>query len=469
MTGRSDSPTRAPTTYREALNWVYAFSDTERTGAFVRDRDDNLRRERALLAALGDPQRTYRITHIAGSKGKGSTSAMLASMLRASGARTGLYTSPDLHTFRERIRVDGQPIAERDVTRLVARLQSAFAGLDPALGSYITWEIATALAFLAFRDAAVEQAVIEVGLGGRLDATNVVEAPALKICGITSISYDHMAVLGNTLTEIAGEKAGIIKPGIPVITSAQAPEALAEIRRVAAERGAPLLRVGPAGVSDCAYTYTPGEASETGQRFDVTTPTRVYRDLEIPLLGEHQLENATLALALAEPLDERAIREGLRQTRWEGRLQLVGHGPWRVVDGAHNADSLRALFVALRRHYRFERLVLVFGAMADKDLDGMLREIAAARVDAVVATMARSPRAIDPTTLEARVAEQTSAAVYAEPDATAAIARAVALAGPRDMVCVAGSLYLAAEALRWFAAQPETPPGSIEIAGRDHT
>ncbi|HEX2349293.1 MAG TPA: folylpolyglutamate synthase/dihydrofolate synthase family protein, partial [Ktedonobacterales bacterium] len=404
MSGSHTEPA-ASLTYRQALDWVYSFSDTERTGAFVRDRDDNLRRERALLDALGDPQNAYAVTHIAGSKGKGSTSAMVASMLRAAGLRVGLYTSPDLHTFRERIRIDGQPIGEAEMARLVARLQTAFAGLDQSLGPYITWEVATALAFLTFREAGVREAVIEVGLGGRLDATNIVESPALEVCGITSISYDHMAVLGNTLTEIAHEKAGIIKPGVPVITSAQSPEALAEIARVAAERGAPLLRVGPAGDEGCAYTYTPGAASETGQRFDVTTPQRVYRDLEIPLLGEHQLENATLAVALVEPLDERAIREGLRAVRWEGRLQVVAREPWRVVDGAHNADSLRALFAALRRHFRFERLIVALGVMADKDLDGMLRELASARADAVVATAARNPRAIAPARLAARVAE----------------------------------------------------------------
>lgn len=472
MTGRDDSPvqqTPAPMTYREALAWIYSFSDTERTGAFTHDRDDNLRRERALLGRLGDPQRAYRITHIAGSKGKGSTSAMLASMLRASGARVGLYSSPDLHTFRERIRIDGQPISEDELARLTPQLRAAFAGLDASLGSYITWEVATALAFLAFREAGVDEAVIEVGLGGRLDATNVVEPPALRVCGITSISYDHMAVLGNTLAEIAREKAGIIKPGVPVVTSARAPEALAEISRIAIERGAPLHRVGPWGATDCAFTYAPGAANETGQRFDVMTPRRIYRDLETPLLGEHQLENATLAIALAEGLDERAIREGLRGVRWEGRMQVVGREPWRVVDGAHNADSLRALFVALRRHFRFERLILVFGAMADKDLDGMLREISLAQVDAVVATAARSPRAIDSATLEARVAEQTRAAAVAEPDTGAAIRRALSTAGPRDLVCIAGSLYLAAEALEWFAARPETPPGAIEIAGRDHS
>ncbi|HEY8324394.1 MAG TPA: folylpolyglutamate synthase/dihydrofolate synthase family protein [Ktedonobacterales bacterium] len=467
MSGSSSEPA-ASLTYRQALDWVYGFSDTERTGAFVRDRNDNLRRERALLAALGDPQNAYAVTHVAGSKGKGSTAAMTAAMLRAAGMRVGLYTSPDLHTFRERIRVDGQPIGEAELARLVARLQTAFAGLDQSLGPYITWEVATALAFLAFREAGVREAVIEVGLGGRLDATNVVEPPALEICGITSISYDHMAVLGNTLTEIAHEKAGIIKPGVSVVTSAQAPEALAEITRVAAERGAPLLRVGPAGAEGCAYTYTPGAASETGQRFDVTTPQRAYQNLEIPLLGEHQLENATLAVALVEPLEERAIREGLRSVHWEGRMQVVGREPWRVVDGAHNADSLRALFAALRRHFHFERLIVAFGVMADKDLDGMLRELANAQMDAVVTTAAHSPRAVAAETLAARVREATRATVHSAPDVASAVARAVALAGPRDLVCATGSLYLVAEALQWFAVQRGTPPGSIEIAGRDH-
>ncbi|MDE3229525.1 MAG: bifunctional folylpolyglutamate synthase/dihydrofolate synthase [Chloroflexota bacterium] len=469
MSGTNAQPAAAPMTYRQALDWLYSFSDTERTGAFTRDRDDNLTRERALLAQLGDPHMAYSVVHIAGSKGKGSTSAMLASILRASGKRVGLYSSPDLHTFRERIRIDGQPIAEEALPPLVARVRAALARVDPALGPYITWEVATALAFLAFREAGVDAAVIEVGLGGRLDATNVVAPPALHICGITSISYDHMAILGNTLTEIAHEKAGIIKPGVPVITSARDPEALTEIVRVAKERGAPLLRVGPAGAADCAYTYAEGPASETGQRFDVTTPSRVYRDLEIPLLGEHQLQNATLALALAEPLDEAAIRAGLRTVRWEGRMQVVGREPWQVVDGAHNADSMRALFAGLRRHFTFDRLILVFGAMADKDLDGMLREVAAARVDALVATAAHSARAITPAALAERAITTTSARVFAEPTTAAALALARTLAGPRDLLCAAGSLYLAAEALQWYAAQPDTPPGAIEIAGRDHS
>jgi dihydrofolate synthase/folylpolyglutamate synthase len=457
-------------TYRQALDWLFSFSDTERTGAFTREPDENLSRERALLAALGNPQQAYRIAHIAGSKGKGSTSAILAAMLQATGQRVGLYTSPDLHTYRERIRIEGEPISEATLVTLVAQVREALARVDPAVGPYITWEVVTALAFLAFREAGVDSAVIEVGLGGRLDATSVVAPPALCVSAITSISYDHMAVLGDTLTMIAHEKAGIIKPGVPVYTSARDSEALAEIGRVASERGAPLTRIGLTHAADCAYTYALGRASATGQTFDVMTPTRAYRDLELPLLGEHQAQNAALALALAESLGlgEAAIREGLRRVRWQGRMQVVAREPWRVVDGAHNADSLRALFAGLRRHFTFERLVLVFGAMADKDLDGMLHEIACAHVATVVATAAQRARAIDPITLGARVAEAAPVTIYTARDTASALARAQTLADPRDLICVAGSLYLAAEALRWFAGQPDTLHGSIEIAGSDN-
>ena len=248
------------TTYPEALAWLYSFSDTERTGVFVRDREDNLARERALLAALGDPQRAYGVTHVAGTKGKGSTSALIAAILQAAGVRTGLYAQPDLHTFRERMRVDGALITPEEVVALLPALQAAVAQVGTALGPYITYEVATALAFLHFRQAGAAHAVIEVGLGGRLDATNVVEPLATVI---TSISYDHMAVLGNTLTEIAGEKAGIVKPGVPLITSAQAPEAVATIARIAAARGAPLIRVGSSDAPDASiltYRYLPGLA-----------------------------------------------------------------------------------------------------------------------------------------------------------------------------------------------------------------
>lgn len=457
--------------YREALAWLYSFSDTERTGAFVHDREDNLRRERALVSALGDPQRAYGITHVAGTKGKGSTSALIASMLRAAGIHTGLYSQPDLHTFRERMRIDGAVITEAEVARLAPVVRDALATIGLSLGSYITYEVATALMFLAFREAGVQQAVIEVGLGGRLDATNIVE-PLVTV--ITSISYDHMAVLGNTLAAIAGEKAGIVKHGVPLICSAQAPEALATIAAVCRERNAPLIRVGPDGCQDCAYTYTPRSASSEGQTFALTTPGGQYDDLELTLLGEHQLENAAAAVAAIHALRERgvsvsdaAVRAGLREARWAARMQVVGRAPWVVVDGAHNADSFAKLFAGLRRHFTYRRLVLVLGVMADKDIAGITREIAlAAPHEIVVTPYASSRAAATEVIVEALRARAPALRISTAKTSSQALADALNIAGPDDLVCVAGSLYLAAEALRWFAKRPTPTP--IEIAGVDH-
>jgi dihydrofolate synthase/folylpolyglutamate synthase len=469
---QSSWPAGWPETWAEALAWIYGFSDTERTGAFVHDREDNLARERALLAWVGDPQRAYGVTHIAGTKGKGSTSAMLESILRAAGLHTGLYTQPDLHTFRERIRVDGQVIAAEALIALLPQLRRAVESLGTSYGSYITYEVSTALAFMAFRAAGVDHAVIEVGLGGRLDATNVVEPMATAI---TSISYDHMAILGNTLGQIAGEKAGIIKTGIPVVCSAQAPEAVAAIERVAHERHAPLVRVGPAG-SGCDYNWLPGAAEQTRQFFDVTTPTGRYEQVELALLGEHQIENATVALALAEtlrarglPLDEASLRAGLRDVRWPGRLQIVGHTPLAIVDSAHNADSFAHLFAALRRHFSWDRLLLVVGLMTDKDLTGVAAEIARSGAARVYTTAAAIPRAAQPEQLATVIREAAPALDIRPVDHTAqALTAALADSGPRDLVCVAGSVYLAGEALRWFATRPTDEAQAIEIAGIDH-
>ncbi|HEX9069575.1 MAG TPA: folylpolyglutamate synthase/dihydrofolate synthase family protein [Ktedonobacterales bacterium] len=468
-------------TYAEALAWLYSFSDFERTGAFDRsgdrNREDNLARMRALLAPLSEPQRAYGVTHIAGTKGKGSTSAMLAGILRAAGARVGLYTQPDLHTFRERIQVDGAPISEGEVARLVPLVRSAAEQVDPALGPLITYEVSTALAFLAFREARVAHSVIEVGLGGRLDATNVVQPLATAI---TSISYDHMAVLGNTLAEIAGQKAGIIKPLVPVITSVREPEALDVITQIAHERRAPLVRVGPAGEPDCDVIWRAGEGTSEWQVGSISTALRDYRSVRLAMLGTHQIENAAVAVALAESLtevlaargialDEAAIREGMATVRWPARLQVVAREPWIIVDGAHNAASFARLFEALRRHFTFERLVLVMGTMTDKDITGIVREVAQGAPALVVATAARSPRALPPADMGALLRQSVpQAEIVVAADADAALALAVAQAGPRDLICVAGSLYLAGEALRYLARQPYVIPGAIEIAGIDH-
>jgi dihydrofolate synthase/folylpolyglutamate synthase len=463
--------------YGEALAWLYGFSDTERTGKFIgkfsRDREDNIARMRALLSFLGDPQRAYGVTHIAGTKGKGSTAALLTSILRAAGIPTGLYTQPDLHTFRERIQLDGRIISELEVARLVPAVRAATEALDPALGSLITYDVGTALAFLAFREAGMRHTVVEVGLGGRLDATNVVDPMATAI---TSISYDHMEVLGRTLAEIAQEKAGIIKSGVPILTSARAHEALRVIARIAAERKAPLLQVGPDGATDCAYTYTIGAAGSAGQIFGVLGPHGDYANLELGLLGEHQVENATLAVALAEtlrdaglPITEAAIRHGLREARWPGRLQVVGRAPWIVVDSAHNADSFARLLAALRRHFTFERLILVIGVLADKDLPGIATAIAEGEVDLAIATTVASPRA-QPATVIAEALREAAPELetHAYAGSSAALAGALREAGPRDLICVTGSVYFAGEALRWLAGRPEVTAGAIEIAGVDH-
>ncbi|MGO8947708.1 MAG: bifunctional folylpolyglutamate synthase/dihydrofolate synthase [Ktedonobacterales bacterium] len=456
--------------YKEALDWIYSFSDTERTGQFVRDREDNLLRERMLLSELGNPQSTYGITHVAGTKGKGSTATMIAAILQAGGIRTGLYTQPDLHTFRERMRVAGRLIEKDELPLLTQMVGEALAHAGNSLGPYITYEVATALAFLYFREANADHAVIEVGLGGRLDATNVV-APMVTV--ITSISYDHMQVLGNTLSAIAGEKAGIIKPGVPVVTSVRSPEAFDVIRTISAERGAPLICTGPATDGDCAYCYQSlGEDSERS-RFAITTPDGEYLELELALLGEHQLENATAAVAAAHelrelglPISNDAIFQGLRNAHWPARLQVVGRRPWLVVDSAHNADSFARLFAALHRHFEFRRLILVLGLMADKDIPGITTEIKRAAVDETISTAWHNPRAASP---DIAAALLEPAPVSAQPNLAAAMRLALSGTGPEDMVCVAGSVAFAGEALRWCKAHLEgTPAPGIEIAGLDH-
>jgi dihydrofolate synthase/folylpolyglutamate synthase len=462
-------------TYREALRWLYSFSDTERTGAFVHDREDNLRRERALLAELDDPHRAYGVTHVAGTKGKGSTAVLIASVLGAAGMRAGLYTQPDLHTFRERIRVGGEVASEAAVAELVPRVSAALERVGDRLGTYITYELATALAFVYMREAAVEHAVVEVGLGGRLDATNVVEP---RVAVITSISYDHMHILGDTIAVIASEKGGIIKPGVPTVTSAQAPEALAVFERLCAERNSRLVRAAPEGTSGAEYTYRDEGATSTAQWCTFAGPNGELAHVEIGLLGAHQLENAAGAVAAVDELRrgglaiaDEAIRAGLKGARWSARLQQVGWRPTIIVDGAHNADSLAKLGAALRRHFAWRRLIVVLGIMADKDRAGMARELDRMRPDVVIATTVRSPRALSADVLAVALREAAPGLkVDAHEAEASALEVACAVAGPDDLICVTGSLYLVGEALRWFATHPNVAERMepIEVAGDDH-
>jgi len=431
--------------YRTALDYILSFADYERMprSALVFD----LRRIEMLLERLGNPQETARSIHIAGTKGKGSTAAMIASVLTQAGYRAGLYTSPHLLSVMERIQVDGEPIVEDAFARLVEVMKPEVGAVNAsgALGELTTFELLTALAFAYFREREVDYQVMEVGLGGRLDATNVIKP---EVCVITSISFDHTDVLGDTLAQIATEKAGIIKSGSTVVCSPQAPEAMEVIERVCRERGVKLIRVGG------EVTWQRRGFSPEGQSFQLKGLAGEY-NLSLPLLGEHQLENAATAVAVVEVLEEGGakvssenIAEGLAKVRWPGRLQILQREPWVIVDGAHNGDSARRLVRALKQYFNFGRTVLIFGASSDKNIASMVSELASFP-DTVIVTHSRHPRAVETTRLVSEFARAGIIPEVAE-NVASAVALALAKAKPTDLVCATGSLFVVAEVMEYM-------------------
>ena len=444
-------------TYQEALDFLYSFVDYGATrAARYSAQVFDLSRMTALLALMGEPQTTYPCLHLAGTKGKGSVAAMCASALTAAGYRTGFYTSPHLQDFCERIQINGALIPPQAVAARVDGLRP----LAARVPGITHWELVTALAFEYLARENVDVAVIEVGLGGRLDSTNVI-TPLASV--ITSLSYDHTYLLGNTLAEIAGEKAGIIKPGAPVVTAPQKDEALEVLVRVAQERGAPLTLVGR------DWLYRPVVHSLESQAFEIWSaeeerqlnalrasghtvdwkPTR----LEIPLLGAHQVENAAVAVAALNALRQRglplspdAIREGLRTAHWPGRFEILRRAPFVVADGAHNRDSAQKLAVALDDYFPGRRVVMIFGASSDKDIDGMFAELLP-RAAQVIITQAVQPRAVDPEELLNHAASYRREGLTLEAVApvSQALERAIQLSAPDDVILACGSLFVAAE------------------------
>ncbi|MCY3748063.1 MAG: Mur ligase family protein [Chloroflexi bacterium] len=358
-------------TYAAALAWLYAYADFERgTGIgggppFER----GLERTSRLLADLGNPHDGLRIVHVAGSKGKGSVCALVASAAEAAGLRTGLYTQPHLHTFRERFQIDGEPIHQASFTRLVAQARDAVKGTCSAsLGAPTTFEISTAMALAWFRMQGVDLAILEVGLGGRLDATNVVSP---DVTAVTTIVREHTRLLGDTLPAIAREKAAIAKPGVPMLVSSQPADVLAAIRDVAVAAGAD-VEVVPALATDGTAAWRDGRA------------TTIARDpqsgdtLPLGLAGPHQARNAGLAYAICRALGDRgipiprdAIRAGFAAARWPGRLELVGNDPPVVVDGAHTVEAVEVVVETLRRQLNLRRGPVIFGALRDKSVRPM--------------------------------------------------------------------------------------------------
>ena len=432
--------------YQAALDYIFSFTNYEKMPGSTYSVDFDLRRVRDLLRRLGEPHREAKSIHVAGTKGKGSTTTMIAAVLSAAGFRVGLYTSPHLHTLCERIRVGDDLISDREVSALVEEL-SPEVDVVNRLGIYgqlTTFEILTALAFAYFKRKQVEFQVLEVGLGGRLDATNVINP---DICVITPISLDHTDVLGDTLAAIAREKAGIIKPECTVVSGLQPLEAMTVIEQVCQEKGAKLIRVG----SDVTWEGVSFDLS--GQSLEVKGRKGSYY-FTIPLLGDHQLENASTAVAVIEALCEQGIHispenisSGMSKACFSGRFQVFRSQPSIVIDGAHNADSAKRLREAIAKYFHPERLILVMGVCVDKDIVGIVEELLLLS-GVVIATRADHPRAMSPDALAAEFSDRGSQVTEMQSVASA-VECALKIAGENELICITGSFFVVAEAIEY--------------------
>ncbi len=411
-----------------------------------------LDRMRALMAELGNPQQGQTFIHIAGSKGKGSTVEMLAACLTGCGYGVGVYTSPHLVDVRERIRIAGVPISEDDFMEHFNSVIAAAGKIEAEFGSATYFEVMTAMAFVYFAAQAVDLSVIEVGLGGRLDATNII-TPALTC--ITEIQLEHTHVLGSTLPEVAGEKAGIFKPDVPAITVPQDEEVIAALRARAEEVGAPLAVLGV----DIEFNQRFEADGSNGpqMRVGLMTERGEYEHMVVPLPGEHQALNCGLALAALDRLKvlgfetpEVRVAEGLAGTLRMGRSEVIWQQPRIIVDGAHTKESIGALVRAIGAHTRYDSMVVVFGCSVDKDIDGLLEEISRGADKVIFTKAADNPRAADPEMLRRKYIELSGKMAQVEPSVKEAINTAARAVGKSDLICVTGSFYVAGEAKRLF-------------------
>ena len=431
--------------YRESIAHLLTLVDLERNRVDGPRQKTiyNLERMDRFLARLGNPHLDCPAIHIAGTKGKGSTAAFCDSTLRAAGLHTGFYSSPHLHTFRERIKRDSTPVTEAVFAGLVEDLWPLRDGGSAAgESSQVTlFEFLTGMAFRCFSRDRVDVQTIEVGLGGRLDATNVVEP---QVAVITSISLDHTAVLGDTVGEIAADKAGIIKAGASVVVSPQTPEALTPVLAACARMGADPVLVGR------DVTWERHEAGPAGQVITIHGRNGSYH-LMIPLPGDYQCENAAAAVAALEAFSERmgialnpeVVGEGFAQVSWPCRMEVLAETPFVVADGAHNVSSVTSLLASLPDYFPYERLLLVVGMSRDKDIQGMVAPLAAAAAQ-VFATSSKHPRSVGGEELAGLFsAKGASAQAAATPDD--GLRLAMAAAGPNDLILATGSLFLAAE------------------------
>lgn len=429
-------------TYDEAVEYLLAFADFERSGRF-QDRPD-VSPVLALLAALGDPQVGQSTIHIAGSKGKGSVAAMIESCLRAAGFSTGLYTSPHLHEYTERIAINGAPVTREEFASHAATVRAAVEEVTPAVGDrkLVTFDLLTAMGFLAFRKRDVDVQVIEVGLGGRVDSTNVFDRKDVAV--ITPISLEHTSVLGDTIEKIAREKAGIIVPGCTVVMAPQPyPEAAEVVLDVAGRDGAHVVDV--AG----EYEWSVPEHGLHAQTVRITHEKRLV-DARLMLLGRHQAENAATAVAALDAfaghdraVTDETIAAGLSRVRWPGRFEVLQENPLVIADGAHNRDSARRFVEALREYAGCERATFIVGSLGDKDVNAVAEEIAPV-AERVFAARSKHPRSLDAKRL-AEVFSALDIPVEACESVREAVDKAMAATQGSGVICLLGSLFVAAE------------------------
>ncbi len=434
--------------YQETLDYIYSFIDYEKTPARAYNRENyDLRRMAEILKRVGNPHLTAKSVHIAGTKGKGSVSAMIASALFASGYTTGLYTSPHLIELRERIQVNKELISETELIKLTERLkpEAAVVNREARYGTLTTFELLTALGFMYYHERKADFQVLEVGLGGELDATNII-TPEVSI--ITSLSYDHTAVLGNTLTEIAKAKAGIIKPGVPVVTSPQKDEAMKVLKETCQRLGSTLIIVGKDVTSESLGW------GEGRQLIRVKGRLGSY-DLAVPLLGYYQVDNTAVAIASLEILAEKgyyitkeSIIKGMAEVSWPGRFQILAYKPTILVDGAHNGDSARRLRESILKYFsesgeKYRKAILIIGSSSDKDISAIVNELYPI-FDRVIVSHSHHPRAMLP---EVIVSEFMKHGI--KPEVTVNVPEALAiahsLAGGNDLICATGSLFIVGE------------------------
>ncbi|MBN1805993.1 MAG: bifunctional folylpolyglutamate synthase/dihydrofolate synthase [Sedimentisphaerales bacterium] len=434
-------------TYDDAMKYLFTLTDYEKqTRVRYNKTTFNLKRMEKLMSLVGNPHKKVATAHIAGTKGKGSTATMLAKMLESNNYKVGLYTSPHVVDLHERITVDSNMISRSEMLGLMNRIYAPVEKLakdDPP--SF--FEIMTTLALMHFADVEVDIAVMETGLGGRLDSTNVIKP---KVVGITSLSIDHQAQLGNTLGLIAAEKAGIFKKGVPIITVQQEPDAMKVLKSVALKLKAPLMVTG----KDIDFSHRFETSREHGPhtRICLTTPTSKFEHLRVPLHGTHQAINCGLALAMLDKLKESGFEidnnkaiSGLSKVSLAGRMEIICENPRIIIDAAHNADSIRALMYAIGQNIPYDSMVVIFGCNQDKDINGMLNELQYG-ADKVIFTRSNSPRAAWPDDLGERYNEISSKMYQTALSLPEAMRLAESAVGKEDLICITGSFYLIGQA-----------------------